>query len=426
MRVTGSDVEALAGEVVGSTHGDRIEANAWRGDQAVAPGLLVSSWSLNWDADRQVQGMGSFEIADPDGLLAPWGMGDPLAPGGSRLQLTWVSGTSGLRVPLGWWRIRRANPEETWRVYAVPGEGSWSVAPLAPSDTLAPSLSLVPSDGASGFDPGTVVRVPGGGTVPVAADEETATIGLDRLDAEAPQEATCLAEIRRLLAHICAVNVDDAVTDKNVPGDLVYGESRSDAVGDLLDVLQAVPRMGPDGALEVVPEAGVGPVWTIQGGDDGALVRLARALSDEGVFNAATSTGETADGAPLVGRARLAGGPLAWDGPFGRVTVFHRAVAQTQSGVDADAATVLETRTAGGEIDLAVSCLTHPGLQVQDRVIVVAATRAGEQPLQGRVVGMSMGSVTTDEGTVPAKSMGLRVRVSTDALEVVAARVRRG
>ena len=90
---------ALSEEITGSTQGDVLEVNVWRGGQAVAPALDVSSWSLDWDADRQVQGQGTLVIPDPDGDLAPWGMGDALAPGGSRAQLTWVSGTSGVRVP---------------------------------------------------------------------------------------------------------------------------------------------------------------------------------------------------------------------------------------------------------------------------------------------------------------------------------------
>lgn len=385
--------DAFDAEVAGTTSGDRLEVHAWRGGQLVAGGLDVSAWSVDWDADRQVQGQGTWVVADPDGALAPWGMGDALGPGGSRLQVTWVSGLSGTRVPLGWWRVRQALPAESWRVHARDG----------------------------------VVRlVPGGGSVTVRADEETATIGLDRLDAEVVRTGTCLAEIRRLLADICAVTVDPAVTDKAVPGGLVYGDSRADAVDDLLTVLDATHRMGGDGSLQVVPAAGVGPVWTIAGGEQGAQVDLTRALSDEGVYNGVVSSAETADHLPLVGRAYVTGGPLAWGGPFGRVPLFHRSPATSQGGVESDARTLLASRQAAGEVDLDVTCLTHPGVQPGDRVTVVAATTAGEQPLVGRVVGMTMSAATSDAGTTPAKTMRLRVRVPAGDLEVVAGRVRRG
>ena len=391
MRVESLDLDA---EIAGTTTGDRLEVHAWRDGVLVAQDLDVSSWGLGWDADRQVQGQTTITVADPDGLLAPWGMSDPLGPGGSRLQVTWVSGLSGTRVPLGWWRIRRPDPRETWLTYNL-GDGR-------------------------------AVRIAGGGSVTIQADEETASAVLARLDAEVIRAATCVAEVRRLMQDICPVVAHPDVVDGPVPGSLVYGDGRMDAVEDLLSVIDATYRMGPDGAMELVPTAGVGPVWTLAGGEDGVLVSLSRSLSDDGVYNAAISTGETPDGRPLIGRAYIRSGPLRWGGPYGKVPIFHRAIATTQAGVDADAETLLANRIASGEVDLTVTCLTHPGLQIQDRVTVIAATTAGELPLEGRVVGMRMTSATSDAGTTPSKTMSLRVRVSVQALESIAARVRRG
>lgn len=390
MRVDSQDLNA---EIAGTTSGDQLEVHAWREGVLVAQDLDVSFWSLGWDADRQVQGQATVTVGDPDGKLAPWGMSDPLGPGGSRLQITWVSGLSGTRVPLGWWRIRRPDPRETWLTYNVGGEA---------------------------------VRVAGGGSVTIQADEETSTGVLARLDAEVIRAATCVAEVRRLMQDICPVVAHPSLVDRAVPGTLVYGDGRMDAVDDLLSVINATYRMGPDGAMELVPTAGVGPVWTLAGGEDGVLVGLSRSLSDDGVYNAAISSGETTAGLPIVGRAYIEAGPLRWGGPYGKVPIFHRSIATTQAGVDADARTLLANRVASGEVDLTVTCLTHPGLQVQDRVVVIAATTAGELPLEGRVVGMRMSSATSDSGTTPAKKMTLTVRVSTQALEAVAARVRRG
>lgn len=610
---------ALDAEVAGTTSGDVLEVNAWRGGVLTEQALAISGWSLSWDATRQVQGQGTFTVADPDGRLAPWGLADALGPGGSRLQVTWVSGLSGIRVPLGWWRIRRADPAETWRLLPtsytqttrgtvayvrtnhhgdpaatatttanlwaysngtggavtqavvtgasdgppiLPGGGRlrtyrratitaaatggsagpytqtivtgggvagaqsaqsmWARTNRAVSGLvyirfylastvvntlsypltftagawtrLAGSLTasgpwdrmrvwFVPTNtvphlpqvgdvwdftgalmelgttvvgdyldgslpntrardyawtGPANASPSTLtewnmtttrvhtppVRVSGGGSVQVQADEETATVALNRLDAEVVKSPTCLAEIRRLLADIGPVVVT-GVTDGPVPAGLVYGDSRADAVDDLLTSVLAVMRMGPDGSFEVVPAAGVGPVWTLAGGEDGVLVNTVRSLSDEGVYNAATSTGETATGQPLVGRAQRQGGPLAWGGPYGKVPVFHRAVAQTAAGVQADADTTLATLAAAGEVDLAVTCLAHPGVQPNDRVTVLAPTHGGDAPLEGRVVGMTLASAGGGDGTTPAKSMALTVRVSADTLEAVARRVAR-
>lgn len=386
----------LTDEVSGTTSGDRLEVHVWRGGRLVAAGLDVTSWSLDWDADRQVQGQGSVVVADPDGDLAPWGMGDGLAPGGSRAQIAWVSGSSGVRVGLGWWRLRRSEPVEQWRIRQVGSQ---------------------------------VQRVSGGGSVTLRVDELTCIPAhLDRLDGEGqpPAGATCLSEVRRLLADVVAVMVDPAVTDRAVPGALTYGEGRWDAVESLLSHAGAVSRMAGDGVLHVLPETLRPPVWTITGGEGGVLVDVARVLSDDGVYNAVTSRGTTTDGDPLVGRDRLTAGPLAWGPgqPFGRVPAFHQSIAQTASGVQADARTRLASLTSHGSLDLPVSCLTHPGIQMHDAVTVVAATTAGDAPLVGRVVGMRISSA----GPIPAKSMTLSVRVTVDALEAVAARVagRRG
>ncbi|MEV7962417.1 hypothetical protein [Oerskovia paurometabola] len=360
----------------------------------VAQDLQATFWSLGWDAGRQVQGQATITVADPDGTLAPWGMSDPLGPGGSRLQVTWVSGLTGTRVPLGWWRIRRPDPDETWLTYTL---GS-----------------------------GEMVRVAGGGSVTIQADEETSTAALSGLDAEVASASTVVGEARRLLQDVCPVVTLPGVVDAPVPGSLVYGDGRLDAVDDLLAVIRARYRMGPDGALEIVPAAGVGPVWTITGGESGALIRALRPLSDQGVANAVIATATTTTGQPLIGRAYLTTGPLAWGGPYGKVPARIRSAATDQAAVDAEAAAELTSRVHSGEVDLAITCLTHPGLQLQDRVIVVAATATGAAALEGRVVAMRMTSATSDAGTTPSKTMSLTVRVSVEALEAVAARVRRG
>ena len=581
-------------EVAGSTSRDRLEANLWRDGRLLVGGLSVLSFSIGWDASRLVQGQASLSFADPDGSLAPWSLTDPLGPGGSRLQLTWVSGLSGTRVPLGWWRIRSADPHESWRLVStsspttstgavvrvnlhpnprgtsafgwVVGQGGGS--PTGASVTVSPpfaggpatgyratvtgaaatyleartantvaqgipvtagqtltvsvwgvlsytspvtafiqwinaagglissaglpvgtqtagawvkyertvtapplavtaslliratqspvpaggqlTLTAAASDAGVWFDGSTraagtvnawtgtpnaststqapivvsttqsVQRVAGGGSVDVAADEETATAILNRLDAEVVVAPMCVAEVRRLLAEIVAVSVEPGVVDGPVPAALVYGEQRMDAVADLLGALMATFRMGADGSFQIVPIAGVGPVWTVAGGTDGVLVSLVRSFSDDGVFNAAVSTGETADGQPLIGRAYVANGPLRWGGPYGKVPVFHQAVAQTALGVYADAQTVLSSRLTAGEVDLSVTCLAHPAIQPNDRVTILAPTTAGDASVVGRVVSMSLRSA----GAVPAKSMELVVRVSADALEAIASRVR--
>lgn len=377
---------AFDDEVLGTTVGDYLEVVARRGYTSQL--LEVSTWSLDWDADRQAQGQASLTVTDPEGLLAPWGMGDLLAPGGSRLSLTWVSGLSKTRIPLGVWRIRSADPTESWRAYTRERDS---------------------------------VIVSGGGSVSLRAEEDTCTAVLSRLDAEQPTAATCLGEVTRLMRPVSAVTVAAGVGDRAVPRGLVYAESRMDEIEDHLDRVGAVHRMAPDGSMEVIPATGGAPVWTIAGGEYGASISTTRALSDEGVYNLAVASGEDYEGRPIIGRYLVTTGPLAATGPFGRVPIFHQSPAQTQTGVDQDAETLLRNRQAGGEVDLDVVCLTHPGIQPHDTVTVIAATTVGETPLTGRVVGMSLSG-----GATPAKAMSLRVRVTAEALEAIAGKVSRG
>lgn len=392
--------DVLDAEVAGTSVGDRLIASVWRGGQLVVSDLALSSWSLAWDAGtgEMPQGRATVVAADPDGLLAPWGMGDALAPGGSRVRLSWVSGSSGIRVPRGVWRIRRAKPAESWRVYRG----------------------------------GRVARVSGGGSVALTLEEDpvaSITPPFERLDGDAPGSGSVVAELRRVLQGMGAVDVSAAPADRTVPVSYTAwpSDSRLDAVGDLLDMLGASCRVGGDGALQVVPAAGVGPVWTVAGGEAGVLIEAVRELGDDGVYNAATSRGTADDQTtPLVGRAYLTTGPLAWGGPYGRVPIFHQAIATSQGGVNADARSYLATVTDAGTVDLAVSCLAHPALQLQDVVTVWPASVAGDVAVSGRVVSMRWSSAQSDGGSTPGKAMTLTVRVSTDALDEIAARVRRG
>lgn len=393
MRVVSADLDA---EVAGSSQGDTLQVSAWRGGQLLAANLLVSAWSLSWDASRQVQGQATLTIVDPDGSFAPWSLTDPAGPGGSRLSLSWVSGVSGIRVPLGMWRVRKSKPAEAWLVYGTQQ---------------------------------TPIRVSGGASVTVQVDEDiTASASMCRLDGETVTSgATSYAEIARLLRDYGAVDTTAAPTAVTIqPSYQAYPEDRMAAVQDLLDMAYATYRVGPDGALQVIPVAGVGPVWTIQGGESGALVQLERELSDAGTYNAVTSKGTDAAGNALIGRAFITSGALTWGGPFGKVVAFHQAVGQTQDAVNADAATILAQQASAGTVDLTVTCLAHPAIQPHDLVTVVAPTVAGDQSLVGRVVAMSWSSAQSDAGTTPGKVMTLTVRVSTDALATVAAQVRRG
>lgn len=378
--------ELLDDYIAGTTTGDRLEVNAWRDGVLLEAGLPVESWGIRWSTGQQVQGQLTVTVSDPDGRLAPRRVSDPLGPGGSQLELVWRSGVGDLECHLGWWRIREADPDESWLIrYNEAGDPEF-----------------VPS---------------GGSSVTIQADELTCGASdLDRLDAETVQ-GSCLSEVVRLLDGITnGVTIDPAVTDKPIPAGTVYEAGRMDAVEDHLARCDAVWRMGPGGELQVLPRTGGIPVWTLVGSDFGVLVRFGYKLSDSGLYNAVTS--KTADGGdqspPKVARVYRDSGPLAWGGPFGRRPLFQDSTATTQAGVAADARALLASVADGGDVDLAVTCLFHPGLQLHD-VVTVVPPRFRVATLTGRVTAMSCGG---DSGVI-RKTMELTVTVSHADLEAL-------
>lgn len=398
---------ALAG-VAGSHEHDRLVAHAWYDGRVVAQDLPVESWSLSEDIDRMVRRQLSLTVRDPDGVLAPWVVDDPLGVGGARLQVIHLTGRAGERTPWGWFRITGNEAAESWRVYRIPDAS------------------------ASGRDPDAeyfgerVEWVSGGAAVPVEAEDLTRVAILEKLLApqSAPTGATVLSEVRRLLDGIMPVTVADGVLDDDVPTSVVYQRERMDAVADLLTRIGCSHRMTGDGQLEVYPVEQTSPVWTVQGGDSGALITSRRSQRIDGLFNAAMVEGATDDGRPLVGLAVQESGPLAWGGPHGRVpeSMSATGLLKTQSAVDAAAVTRLASAARARTIVLEVTCLPHPGVQTGDWVQVACPTVAGVAlPVVGVVESVSRGG--NARGVLP---MTMSVRCDWADVQALASVVRRG
>lgn len=381
--------EMALGALSGSRVGERVIAHVWYDGRVVTEGgLPVSSWSVSSDASRQVQTQVTLSVADVDGTLTPWAVDDPLGVGGPRVQLIYDLG-HGETVDLGWYRIVDSDAAENWSLR---------------NDT---------------------VWVSGGASISVSADDLTRVAVMDRLLApESPAAgATVISEVRRLLTGIIPVTVAPGVVNKAVAPSVVYERERMDAVEDLLATISCAHRMTGDGQLEVYSTAQGSPVWEVAGGDDGVLISVQRSQSLDGMYNGAISEGATEDGRQLIGRAFETSGPLRWEGPHGRVAVFHSAtgILTTQAAVDADARTRLSSTISGRTVDLQVTCLPHPGLQPGDVVTVASPTITGaEVALTGVVRSTSMRG--SSAGVSP---MTLVVRCSYEAVQAVAAAIRR-
>ena len=341
-------LDALGGSVPDA----RLAVAAWYDGTLREASLPVSTWDIQWNgADSTlVQGKASITVADPTGRLAPWGFDEPLSAAGSRLLLTFRCGVEA--VDLASLTVSDAQPSEQWRI-------------------VGPNLTWVS----------------GGASIPVQADDLTLLIqDSGFLAPEAPPAgATVVSEIRRLLTGICPVIIAAGVTDAAVPASIVYKDDRLAAVADLARVVNARYRMTGNGSLEVYSLAKTAPVWTIQGGDGGALVSLNRKQTRADLINGVLSTSNDPS-LEIRALSTITAGPLRWDGPFGRKIARHNAIANTQTGVQADADTYLANTATLKTVSLTVMCKPHPGIQIGDWVRVAQPTINGNAyPLDGIV-----------------------------------------
>lgn len=372
----------------GSRRGDRIIAHAWRDGKLLASDLPLGDWRIQWDGSRQVQAQGSFDIIDTSGELSPWAADDALGVGGSKLQVTYMVGGRE-PVNLGWYRIVATAPEESWRIYPTNEGTRW---------------------------------ISGGASIPVDADDLTRTSALDEfLTPESPAAgATAVSEVRRLLADTIPVKLASGVTDVTVPTGVVYDTHRMDAVEDLLTLINCTHRMDGDGVMEILPKTVTPSVWTVQGGDGGALVKVQREQRLDLLRNGIVVRGQTANGDPVQGVALEASGPLQWGGPAGRLpeTVSDSLITSTPQA-QAAAERRLQGEVTSRSLPIIITCLPNPAIQVGDYVQVLAPHRnGGTAPLNAQVVG-----VTLRQTAGAPQPMTLNAVVSYAEMQSIARRV---
>lgn len=383
--------------LAGSRSGDGLRVVAWYDGRVVGPegGLPRSDWTLSW-SDKQVQGQIGLTVNDPDGTLAPWAVDDPLGVAGTRLQVIYTL-PQGYFVDIGWFRLASNDPAESWRVYQVGQD-----------------------------EDGDVLQyVSAGARIPITGEDLTRLAVRDRLLApeNPPSGATVLSEVRRLLRDIMPVKVAAGVVDSPVSSSVIYERERMDAVEDLLAEIGCGHRMSGDGQLEVYPLAATEPVWDVVGGPGGVLINVQRSQTIDGLYNAWVVEGKADDGRQLIGRAFEDGGPLRWDGPHGHDPYFQASTGllKTQTSVDKAARTLRENQRSTRSVDLTVTCLPHPGLQIGDWVRVANPVIAGRPvPLVGRTTGIQMRG--SEGGVSP---MSLTVACRYEDVQAVAQEVRR-
>ncbi len=368
---------AMVETLEGSTTDARMQFNLWYDGALIEQDVSVGAWKMGWDSSRQIRCQTDATILDDDGSLVPWDIDDVLGTGGGILQSKLIIGNTSLAV--GWQPITEADPVETWRIVN-----------------------------------GTTIWVPGGASIPVKAEDVTEDILAFRfITPEQPKAGnTSIQEIQRLLAGLCDVRVDAAVTDKSVPSSLIYKEDRMDAVEDLVAHLGALWKVTGDGQFHIHLE-NTTPVWETRGGAEGNIINIKRKLSRAQKYNAFVSRNTAADGTELQGIALEDEGKARFGGPLKYRTLYHAAsLATTQSAVAADAQTLRDNRRKKSTAILPIRVVLHPGIEVNDWITVNMPLPDGaDAPVTGKVLSVDW----SGNGSVP---VGMDVRLECNAAEL--------
>lgn len=380
--------EATAAALVGSRSGDALRVYAWYAGQLSFPSpLAISSWAINWDRQRQVSQL-TLTVTDESGKQAPWLLEDPLGVGGAELQVIYDVGGAG-SVNLGWYRITQSEPDDQWRSYLVDERGRIN------ADSPIPTGKRL-------------VHVSGGAQIQLTAQDRGRNAQNYRLIApESPPgtSPTILSEIRRLLDGIAPVVSTPEVTDRDVNKTLVYQDDRLNAVQDLANRISCDIRFNGNGQCEIYPLTQQSPVWKVQGGPEGALVKVNRAQSLEGLYNMFIVDGTAnANGQSVPVRAitQITSGPLSVSGPHGRIPKFYSSpMIGTQAEADSYALTMMSTQVAGLTTDLKIECLPNPAIQQGDWITVASPViNQQEVALIGSVKTMDLRSSGSSVGTM--------------------------
>jgi hypothetical protein len=306
--------------------------------------------------------------------------------GGGMVQSKLFAG--GTSVDLGFQRISRSDPMEKWKLYEPNGRKLW---------------------------------VSGTHTINVQADDLTTQISTNRFLAPEtpPAGATVFTELARVARPYMNVIIDGSLTDRAVPAAVVYKDDRIATLQQLCDAIGAGMRATGSGHLAIFPLAATSAVWIVAGAShDGALIDSSRSAVYAGLYNGVVSTNTLPDGTALVGTAFQKTGDLAWDGPHGHVPYFHNAnFATTQSAINADAQTQLDTLIRQRASTIPFTATLHPGIETGDTVGVMMPIHDGsEHELDGVVSGVTIGGT----GNVNA-AMTFTLNVPDSSVEAIAA-----
>ncbi len=168
---------------------------------------------------------------------------------------------------------------------------------------------------------------------------------------------------------------DDDADESQLGRSLIVEESRFEVLKTLADGLGKIFYWDGQGRLvfETIPDEDE-PIWIVNAGPGGVMVKADRSLSRDGVYNAVVVLGEGTDEMPPVRAVAYnaqESSPTFFGGPFGQVPRFYSSTFITTQVQAENAAVNLLRQFLGAAYDVGVSAVPNPALKPYDVIRVV-------------------------------------------------------
>jgi hypothetical protein len=192
---------------------------------------------------------------------------------------------------------------------------------------------------------------------------------------------------------------DGGLASGQVGRAIIAEENRLECLQALMTSIASVGYFDHRGVFAIKPAPTTdGPaVWDIDAGTQGVLVKMSRALTREGIYNAVVATGEAGDTtapARAVAANLDASSPTYYYGRFGPVPMFYSSPFLTTNAQAASAAAALLRRQLGLPYQVDLEAVPNPALEPGD---VVRA----RYPRRSRSRTLATETHVLDEVTIP-------------------------
>ncbi len=306
--------------------------------------LPITAPSFSDDGTAKIQSTGKCTVTYSGTFadsLSPTELGSYLAPFGAELAV-YVLITAGAfteRVQMGWYRI-----------------------------TAVPSAQ----DAVTPFRGRNIVV---GSTVDLTLQDRFTAVQDNVFDT--PGSPSSLSSVFAELVRLTGLQITREVSDAAIPRTIAYQKDRLQAIYDLVNVMNAVPYMRPDGTIgqRLIAWSNTAITDTITWGTGGQLISAPRLLDSTNVFNRVVI--KSSKGA-ILAVAQINEGPLAAptpanpQTPFGTKTLIYSSPYITTAAQAEAYAPILLTQVSNfRSMSVTVTELFNPLRQVGDVIQVV-------------------------------------------------------